>query len=146
MAQRLKQHNEGARLQLTPDDFLIARETPASVGVALRHIRRRIGRDGFTEQSVHEHERFASRFFHYRTELSQEQLAALFPTLIQAHEALAGVSIPEDPQGCYRSIEFWAGDTAVKLLMQDVGGEPRFDIPEFEAAWRLVVEQFPKLP
>lgn len=145
MAQRLKQHNEGARLQLTSVDFLIARETPTSVGGALRHIRRRIGRDGFTEQSVHEHERFASRFFHYRTELSQEQLLALLPALMKAQEALVGVAISDDSQGFYRSLEFWAGDTAVRLLMQDVDGQPRFDIPEFEAAWRLVVEQFPKI-
>ena len=71
-------------------------------------------------------------------------MVGLLPALTKAHEALAGVSVPEEPQGYYRGIEFWAGERPVKLLMQDVVGVPRFDIPEFEAAWLLVVQQFPE--
>lgn len=143
MAQRLKQNNEGASLLLTPDDFLIARETPRLVSDVLRHIRRRIGRDGYAEQAVHEHEGFAGRFSYYHTKLSQDQMAALLLTLMKAYEALVAVSVPEDPNGVYRSIEFWVGDRPVKLRMQDVGELPCFDIPEFETAWQFVVQQFP---
>jgi hypothetical protein len=146
MAQRLKQHNESARLVLTPDDFLIARETPRSTGGVLRHVRRRIDRSGYAEQSVHEHERGASRFFHYWLEFGQGQMASLYPALLAAQAAMAAAPVGEEPDGAYRCVEFWADEHSVAVRMQDVGGVPRFDVPAFEAAWQLVVQQFPAVP
>jgi hypothetical protein len=145
VAQRLKQHNEGARLLLTPDDFLIARETPRSIGGVLRYVRRRIDRGGYAEQSVHEHECAARRFFHYWIELGRGQIAGLYPTLLAAQEAMAKVPVDEDPGGVCRCIEYWAEERPVVVRMQDDAGVPRFSVPAFEAAWRLVVQQFPDL-
>jgi hypothetical protein len=143
VVQRLKQHNKGARLLLNPDDFLFARETPRCIGGVVRHIRRRIDRAGFAELSVHESERGATRFCHYWTEFGQEQMGALSPALLAAQQAMAGVPVGQDPNGVYRRLEFWVGESPVTVSMEDFAGTPRFDAPAFEAAWRLVVQQFP---
>ena len=146
MGQRLKQHNEGARLLLTTDDFLIARQTPWLSNGVLYHVRRRVGRDGYAEQSVHEHGRPVSGFWYTHTALAPERLADVGTALLAAFEAMAGVPVPDDPDGVFRCIEFWKDEQPTAVRMQDIDGTLRYSVPAFEQAWRQVVDLFPSLP
>lgn len=144
--QRFKQHNQGARLPLTEDDFLIARQTPRFAAGILRQVRRRVAQGGFAEQSVHDFGNPSSGWFwHWHGAVSPKQLAEVGAALAAALEALSGVPTSEDPDGVFRRVEFWAGGQAAEVCMEDVGGSPAHDVPTFERAWQLVVGLFPSV-
>ncbi len=145
--QRLKQHNQGARLSLTVDDFLIARETPRLVGGELRQVRWRVARGGYAEQSVHDFGSPSSGWFwHWHGTVGSERLTEVGSALAGALEAMAGMPASDDPNGVFRRVEFWIGDRAVELIMKDEGGLPMVAVPAFERAWGLVVSVFPGPP
>jgi hypothetical protein len=144
MTQRLRQNNSGARLRLTEDEFLIATETPLSVGGVLRQVRMRIARSGYAERSVHEYGVAASSFWHYSTSLPPVRLEELATALVAAQAALKGVRISDEPNGAYRHIQFWNGDKLAELRMEYVCGIATHDVPAFGAAWDLIVRQFPQ--
>ena len=144
--QRFKQHNQGARLPLTEDDFLIAPQTSRLAAGVLRQIRRRVARGGFAEQSVHDFGGPSSGWFwHWHGTVSPEHLAEVGTALAAALEAVAGVLTSDDPDGVFRRVEFWAGGRAAEVCMEDVAGSPTRDVPAFERAWRLVVGLFPRV-
>ena len=73
--QRFKQHNQGAKLPLTEDDFLIARQTPRFVDGGLKQLRWRVARSGYAEHSVHNFgDAKSGSFFHWHNTASMERL------------------------------------------------------------------------
>ncbi|MSR32515.1 MAG: hypothetical protein EXR99_13530 [Gemmataceae bacterium] len=149
--QRLKQENADSSLRLAKDDFLIAGETPRFDGKVLRLVRMRVARDGFAERSVHDIGFGPSSFSHNWTCLPLGKLAEITLALecaqaVQGSQlGLAGKEDDEDPNGHFRVIECWVGDRRARLSMQYVKGLAQKAVPAFEAAWLLVVSQFPKL-
>ena len=142
--QRFKQHNQGAGLPLTGDDFLIARQTPRLVGGELRQVRRRVARSGYAEQSVHDFGGPSSGWFwHWHGTVGPDRMAEVGAALAGALEGMARVPLSDNPNGVFRRVEFWASDRAVEVCMEDEGGSPVLDVPAFERAWVLVVGLFP---
>ncbi|MEZ6143218.1 MAG: hypothetical protein R3B84_21850 [Zavarzinella sp.] len=142
--QKFKQHNEGAHLSLTKDDYLIMRETPRFASGRLRHIRRRIEPTGYAEESIHESGDGATGWFwHWYDKISDEQLAAVGSALAQALATADAKHEPDDPNSSYRQIEFWANGIPARIFMQDIAGAAAFESLEFENAWNLVASIFP---
>lgn len=148
MAQRLKQGNLGDSLALTAEDFLFARRTPSvsPVGGIMRCVCIRIAKNGFAERSIHDMAPRSSSFWHYRVEIASNSLDQIAAALGAAQSASAAVEIEEDPNGFYRRIDCWNGDEKVTLRMKDASGKPAHDVPQFEAAWSMVLAQFPEEP
>ena len=66
--------------------------------------------------------------------------------LVGAFQAMDGLQITDDAIGVFRRVDFWAEDQVIELCMEDEGGSPKFDVPKFEKAWKLVVGLFPDVP
>lgn len=142
--QRLKQNNQGSQLTLAAEELVIARQTPRLVAGQLQQVRRRVERGGYIEQSIHDFgDPSTGWFWHWHGVVAQSGLEQVEIALANAFAENPVEVIPDDPNGTYRQIQFWAEDRPVAIYMEDVDGVPAKSSPAFELAWRQIIDLFP---
>jgi hypothetical protein len=142
---RLTQKNIATELRPTKDDLLIAGETPRFDGVRLRIVRMRVAENGVAERAVSDIACVPGNFWHCCTHLSSEQMEQLRAALGSAKVALARVKVGKDENGHYRLIDCRLEGRRSALKMRYLGDVAEHDVPEFEAAWSMIVGLFPPL-
>jgi hypothetical protein len=142
--QRLKQHNLGARLRLNDSELLIAQGPALPDRATLRRVRMRFELAGYGEWAYHEIGRRFSVFSHRSVELDAARVAEIAAALRAAWLEHPRGETEADPQRQYRTVEFRDGDKVRELRVEYDAGLPRPAAPAFEAAWRLLEQQFPE--
>jgi hypothetical protein len=142
--QRWKQYNIGMQTRLREDELLIAQGPVFPNRGNLRRVRMRVERGGYAEMAFYEIDPKVSVFVHRSGQFDVADLIRLDAALQVAYAANES-STGDDPNGMYRTIEFWRNGELARLCVEYRDGVASPAAPVFEEVWRLIHTQFPTL-